>query len=407
MTASALPLPPHLTSATREAPATAAPDATAMLAAALARESAGHRVIHLEVGEPDAPTPAHVVEAAVRALHAGATRYVQAAGIVRLREAAARHFRARGIAADDADAARVVVTPGAKALLHHVATATLGAGDEALVPDPGYPVAAGIVRLVGARPVPYPIHPERGIDVEALERLVTARTRLLVLNSPHNPTGAMATREQLDAIADLAHRRDLVVLSDEIYWRHVYDGAHESIATRPGMAARTVVVDGLSKAWAMTGWRLGFGLMPAWLAAEVTRLVSLSTTCVPAFVQEAGIAALEGPDDEMTSYVAELRRRRDWLVGALNEIPGIRCAAPHGAFYVFPCVRGLLERASLDAADLARRLLDEAGVACVPGSAYGAQGEGHLRLSFAASMEQLREAVDRIRQFSAAGSGCF
>jgi aspartate/methionine/tyrosine aminotransferase len=287
-----------------------------------------------------------------------------------------------------------------------VATATLGAGDEALVPDPGYPVAAGIVRLVGARPVPYPIHPERGIDVEALERLVTARTRLLVLNSPHNPTGALATRGQLDALADLAHRRDLVVLSDEIYWRHVYDGAHESIATRPGMAARTVVVDGLSKAWAMTGWRLGFGLMPAWLAAEVTRLVSLSTTCVPAFVQEAGIAALEGPDDEMTAYVAELRRRRDWLVGALNEIPGIRCAAPRGAFYVFPCVRGLLERKSLDAAELARRLLDEAGVACVAGSAYGARGEGHLRLSFAASMEELREAVDRIRQFSAAGSRC-
>ncbi|HEY0972529.1 MAG TPA: pyridoxal phosphate-dependent aminotransferase, partial [Gemmatimonadales bacterium] len=346
--------------------------------------------------EPDAPTPAHVVEAAVRALRAGATRYVEPAGVPPLRDAVARHFRSRGI---DADAARVVVTSGAKALLHHVAAATLAPGDEALVPDPGYSAAAGIVRLAGARPVPYPVCAERGIDVAGLESLVTARTRLLVLNSPHNPTGAVLQGEQLDALADLAHRRGLLVLSDEIYWRHVYDGAPGSIATRAGMAERTVVVDGLSKAYAMTGWRLGFGVMPEALAAAVTRLVSHSTTCVPPFVQEAGIAALEGPDDDMAAYVAELRTRRDWLVAALGTIPGIRCAAPRGAFYVFPCVRGLLDGTSLDTAELAHRLLDEAGVACVAGSAYGARGEGHLRLSFAAPLEELREAMERIRRF--------
>lgn len=373
--------------------------ATAVLVAARAREAAGERIVRLEVGEPDAPTPAHVVEAAVRALRAGATRYVEPAGLPGLREAIAAHVCARGV---QAGPAQVVVTSGAKPLLLYTALAVLRPGDEVLVPDPGYPVVRSIVQLAGARAVPYPLHPVGRwvVDVAAVEAAVTPRTRVLVLNSPHNPTGAVLAPDALDALAALAHRHDLLVLSDEIYARHVYDGTHESIASRPGMADRTVLVDGFSKAYAMTGWRLGYGVMPEALAERVTQLVVQSTSCAPPFVQHAGLAALTGPDDEMHAYVAELRGRRSWIADALNEIAGIRCRVPQGAFYVFPDVSGLLARGGLSSGEFAARLLREHGVACVPGSAFGARGEGHLRLSFAVPPGDLRLAVTRIESFA-------
>lgn len=375
--------------------------ATDVLAAARALEAAGRRVIHLEVGEPDAPTPPHVVEAGVRALRDGHTRYAPAAGIPELRRAAADALERRGVPADPA---RVVVGPGARALLFATLLAVVRPGDEVLVPDPGYGVYAATAAFAGGRAVAYAFGTDqrRPLDVEALAALVTARTRVLVLNAPHNPTGATLDGPTLDAVAELARRHDLLVVSDEIYARHVYgDGCltgdsaavQPSVAGRPGMAERTVVVDGLSKAYAMTGWRVGYAVLPAALVAPVTALVAQSATCTAPFVQHAGVAALTGPQDAVAAQVAELRRRRDVLVAGLNGIPGVRCAVPCGAFYVFPRVDGGGESAG----GVARRLLEEYGVAGVPGGAFGACGEGHVRFAYTAPVEELMAAVEAVR----------
>ncbi|GJG89279.1 aminotransferase [Gemmatimonadetes bacterium T265] len=379
--------------------------ATDVLAAARALEAAGRRVVHLEVGEPDAPTPPHVVEAGVRALRDGHTRYGPTAGIPELRAAAAAALAARGVPAEPA---RVVVAPGAKALLFSALLAAVRAGDEVLVPDPGYGAYGAITEFAGGRAVRYRLDAARdfAVDPDEVASHATSRTRVLVLNAPHNPTGGVIDPPALAHLAELAQRHDLLVVSDEIYARHVYpDGypdaarpipTHPSIAGLPGMAERTVVVDGFSKAYAMTGWRLGYAALPPALVAPVTALLAQSATCTPAFVQHAGVAALAGPQDSVVVQVAELRRRRDWFAAALGRVDGVRCARPRGAFYVFPRVDGALAGTGHSAESLAAHLLAKYSVACVAGSAFGPGGAGHLRFAYTAPVDDLAVAVDAL-----------
>src|SRR3989449_842935 len=368
-----------------------------VLAAARRLEDAGQQVVHLEIGEPDGATPSHVVEAAVRALHDGHTRYVNPAGLPALRDAIAASLAWRGVRAS---AENVVVVPGAKPMVFYALLAVLEAGDEVLVPDPGFPIYPSVVRFAGAVPVRYPLDAEGGLDAERLASLIGPRTRALVVNLPGNPTGGVVTTDDLLAIADLALRHDLVVISDEVYGRIRYDrgGRADSIAALPGMPDRTVIVDSFSKAYAMTGWRLGFGVLPAPLVERVTTLVVNGTSCTPPFVQLAGLAALTGPQDTVTAAVSRLERRRDWLVGGLNGLPRVRCARPGGAVHAFPDVRQVEERAGLSTRQLAARLLEEHGVAVLPGTDFGPGGAGHLRLSFAVSPANLDLALERMRE---------
>ncbi|AHG89949.1 aminotransferase class I and II [Gemmatirosa kalamazoonensis] len=368
-----------------------------MVAEARRRAAEGHDVVRLDIGEPDLPTPAHIVEAGVAALRAGATRYVAPAGIPPLRAAIADVQRTRGVAAT---AEQVVVTSGAKPMLLYALLALVQRGDEVLVPDPGYPGYAAAARIAGARVRHYPLARDGAqfrLDVDALRAAVRERTRVLVLNTPQNPTGCVLDDHERLAIAELAEERDLWVVSDEIYDGLRYDDrAASSVAALPGMAARTVVVDGFSKTYAMTGWRLGYGVMPSSLVPAVTALVNESTTCAPAFVQHAGLAALTGPQDDAIAMRELFRARRDALVAGLRGVAGVRAEAPDGAFYVFADVAGLL-RAGETCVALADRLLREHDVACIPGAAYGRRGEGMLRLAFTTSEERIREAVTRIR----------
>jgi aspartate/methionine/tyrosine aminotransferase len=360
------------------------------------------------VGEPDTPTPPHVVDAGVRALHAGHTRYGPPAGLPALRAAIAESLRARGVPADPA---HVVVSPGAKAMLFTTLLAAVRPGDEVLVPDPGYPAYAAVAEFAGGRAVRYRLRARDAfaVDPDEVAARCTPRTRVLVLNLPGNPTGGVAAPGALERLAALAAARDLLVVSDEVYARYAYGdtrsdvtgAAAPSIAALPGMAARTVLVDGFSKAYAMTGWRLGYGLLPAALVQPVAALLANSASCTATFVQHAGLAALTGPQDGVAARVAELRDRRDSLVAALNTIDGVRCVLPAGAFYAFPSVGGVLARLGLTTEALAHRLLAEHGVACVPGTAFGPAGTGHLRLAFTAAPADLALAVERLRACAA------
>jgi aspartate aminotransferase len=364
-----------------------------VLARARALEAQGRRILHLEIGEPDFPTPAHIVEAGVRALRDGHTRYGPPPGLPALREAICERLLAeRGVRATPDE---VVVTPGAKPILFLAILATVGAGDEVLVPDPGFPIYESVVRFAGARVVPVPVREESGfsLDVDAAERLVTPRTRMLIFNSPANPTGGGTTQRDLERIAALAQRHDLWVVADEIYARISYEEPHTSIAALPGMRDRVILSDGFSKAYAMTGWRLGFGVVPRRLAEPLTRLVINSNSCTAAFVQLAGVEALRGTQEPVDRMVAEFRRRRDLVVSALGAIPGVRCAMPRGAFYAFPDVRAL----PISAGELASRLLEEHGIATLSGTAFGPGGDGHLRISYVSAPEVLTEALERIR----------
>ncbi len=364
-------------------------------AAARRLEAAGCDVVHLEIGEPGIPTPPHIVEAAVCALAEGATRYTLPAGLPELRDAIAVSARARGI---PAAAENVVVTSGAKPLLLYAALALVDPGDEVLVPDPGFPIYESVARLAGGQPVGYPVDlsSEHGVSAEAIAGAITSRSRLLILNAPHNPTGSDIAPSELDAIAELVCAHDLIVLSDEVYGRLRFRGTPTSIATRPGLAERTIVVDSFSKTYGMTGWRLGYGIMPARLAERVATLVVNSTSCAPPFVQRAGLAALTGPQSVVDEVVAGLRERRDALVRDLNAIEGIRCATPPATFYVFPNMTELLASCGLTTASLATYLLERYGTATLAGTAFGARGAGHLRLSFATTRERLAQAVERI-----------
>jgi aspartate aminotransferase len=363
-----------------------------VLAQAKALEAQGRKIIHLEIGEPDFATPPHVIEAAVEALHAGQTHYVPAPGIPELRESVVAFLERWQRLRTTPD--RVVITPGAKPVMFFVMLALCQAGDEVIYPDPAFPMYESIAAFTGAKPVPLPLREENEfrIDPAELERLITPRTRLLILNSPHNPCGSALTKADCEAIAEIAMKHDLTVLSDEVYWAIRYDGGHASVLDVDGMAERTILLDGWSKTFAMTGWRLGFGVLPPALVEPVTRLIINSVSCTSAFSQHAARAALEGPWEPVERMVAEFRARRDLIVDLLNKIPGVSCQTPHGAFYVFPRVTEI----GLPAAALQDRLMNEVGVAVLPGTAFGSYGEGYLRLSYANSAENLRAAVAAI-----------
>ncbi len=364
-----------------------------VLARAKALERAGRQIVHLEIGEPDFDTPAHIKEAAKQALDAGATHYGPSAGLPELREAIAKHIgETRGVpvAPDE-----VVVTPGAKPIMFFTIMALAGEGDEVIYPNPGFPIYESVINFVGAVPVPIPLREESGFgfDLALFERRVSPRTRLIIVNSPQNPTGGVLDRGQLERIADIARRRGIPVLSDEIYRQFLYEGEFASIMTLPGMRELTILLDGFSKSYAMTGWRLGYGVMPQPLAEHLTRLMVNSASCTASFVQLAGIAALQGDQTPVGRMVGEFRRRRDLLVDGLNRLPGVTCARPRGAFYAFPNVQATGRRSG----EIAERLLNEAGVALLSGTAFGAHGEGYLRLSYANSEANLRLALERMR----------
>jgi len=372
---------------------------TAFEAAARARalEATGRDVIHLEIGEPDFDTPANVREAAKRALDEGWTHYGPPLGLPALREAIATDATARKRFAVDPE--NVVVTPGAKPIMFYALLALAQPGDEVIYPDPGFPIYESMTRFVGATPVPIPLREENEfrMDVQELRSLVTDRTRLIIFNSPHNPTGSVLTEEDLRAIADLAAERDITVLADEIYGRILYEGEHHSIAALPGMAERTIVLDGFSKTYAMTGWRLGYAILPPDLLPVFSRLIINSVSCTSSHSQMAAVEALTGPQDDVEAMVEEFRARRELIVNGLDAIPGIRCLKPHGAFYVFPNVSGT----GVAGPEMANRLLDEAGVACLAGTAFGRVGRDHLRVSYANSPENISRALERIAQVAA------
>jgi len=367
-----------------------------VLAKARALEAKGRSVVHLEIGEPDFDTPAPIRAAAVRALEEGFTHYGPSAGLPEVREAIAAYIaRDRRLAVT---AEQVVVTPGGKPVLTFAILACVNPGDEVIVPNPGFPIYESAVRFAGGTAVPLALREDRAFRFGAadLEALLTPRTKMVVLNSPHNPTGSMLTPGDLDEIAALLKDRDIWVLSDEIYSKILYEGVHESIATRPGMQERTVLLDGFSKTYAMTGWRLGYGVMNPTLAKHVARLATNVYSCATSFVQRAAPTALSGPQDEVKAMVAEFRRRRDAIVSGLNAIPGVTCTKPAGAFYVFPNVKGL----GMKSAEAEHALLEEAGVAALSGTAFGSFREGYLRFSYANSIENIQEGLRRFEVFA-------
>jgi len=364
-----------------------------VLAKAKALEKQGKDVIHLEIGEPDFDTPKNIKEAAVKALYGGFTHYVPAAGIPQLREAIAEYIsKTRRI---NVDPEEVVVTPGAKPIMFFSILACVNPGEEVLYPNPGFPIYESVINFVGAKPVPIPLLEENDfrLDHEYVKDKITKKTKMIILNSPENPTGGVLTREDLKVIVDcISNRDDVIVLSDEIYSRIIYEGEHESIASFKGMKEKSIVLDGFSKTYAMTGWRLGYGVMRKDLTQKVTQLMINSNSCTCAFVQMAGVEALKGPQKEPERMDAEFKKRREVIVSGLNKIEGITCKKPRGAFYVFPNITGT----GMDCRKLGDYLLNEAGVAVLPGTSFGKYGEGYLRLSFANSIENINKALDRI-----------
>ncbi|HEV2426566.1 MAG TPA: pyridoxal phosphate-dependent aminotransferase [Terriglobia bacterium] len=360
-----------------------------VLVRAKALEAAGREIVHLEIGEPDFPTAMHIVEAGVDALRYGWTRYGPPAGQPALREAVAEDAaRRRGIAVDPSE---VVITPGAKPVMFFVIMALIDRGDEVICPDPGFPIYESMINFVDGRPVPYGFREPRDFDVDVGDIIskITERTRLVILNSPHNPTGGVMPRESVAELARVLADRDLFVLSDEIYSRLIYEGEHASVAQFPGMKEKTIILDGFSKTYAMTGWRLGYGIMRPDLAQRVAQLQTNATSCTASFTQIAGVTALLGDQGCVDDMREEFRRRRRVLVEGLNQIPGFRCRQPHGAFYAFPNITGTGRKSKA----LADALLDEAGVAALSGTAFGASGEGYLRFSFANSVENIQKAL--------------
>ena len=365
-----------------------------VLAKAKALEKQGKDIVHLEIGEPDFDTPRNIKEAAIKALNTGYTHYVPSAGIPEFRQAIADYIsKTRNL---EVSAEEVVVTPGGKPIMFFTILALVNPGDEVLYPNPGFPIYESLINFVGAKPVPIPLEEKNdfSLDREYVKKMITKKTKLIILNSPENPTGGVLSKEDLKVIADcIAHRDDVFVLSDEIYSRIIYDSKHESITAFPGMKEKTIILDGFSKTYAMTGWRLGYGVMRKDLAAKMAQLMTNSNSCTSAFTQMAGIEALNGPQTEEEKMVAEFKRRREVIVEGLNKIKGITCKKPRGAFYVFPNITGT----GMDCRKLGDHLLNNAGVAVLPGTSFGKFGEGYLRLSFANSVENIKKALDRIR----------
>ena len=365
-----------------------------VLAAARQLEAQGREIVHLEIGEPDFDTPSNIVEAAVAALRGGKTHYTPAAGIPELRAAIAEYIsQTRSI---DVDPSEVVVVPGGKPIMFFAILALIEDGDEVIYPNPGFPIYESMIQFCGGVAVPIPLREENEfrLDVDELAAKITPRTKMVIINSPANPTGGVLTRQDLEGIAAAVEGKPIVVLSDEIYSRIIYEGEHHSIASLPGMKERTIILDGFSKTYAMTGWRLGYGVMPKALAEAVTKLMINSNSCSAAFTQYAAIEALKGPQEAVAQMVAEFRRRRDYIVDGLNAIPGFRCLRPQGAFYVFPNITGT----GMTSKQLEQLLLREAGVASLAGTAFGSFGEGYLRFSYANSLPNIRKALERIKE---------
>jgi len=366
-----------------------------VLVRAQALERQGKEVVHLQIGEPDFDTPRHIRQAAATALDEGWTHYSPSPGLMEFRQVIAEHVsKTRGIAVAPEE---VVVTPGGKPIMFFTMMALLDEGDEAIYPNPGFPIYESVIELLGARAVPLPLREERdfAFDVDEFERLVTPRTKLVIVNSPQNPTGGVLDKQTLDRVAEIARKQDFYILSDEIYSRIIYEGEPLSLSSYPGLKERVVILDGFSKTYAMTGWRLGYGVMEPTLAKHVARLQTTSNSCTNSFVQRAGIAALRGPQDGVDEMVAEFRRRRDAVVAGLNKLPGVSCRMPKGAFYVFPNIT----KTGMKSQELADSLLNEAGVATLSGTAFGAYGEGYLRLSYANSLPNLEKALQKMHEF--------
>jgi aspartate/methionine/tyrosine aminotransferase len=364
-----------------------------VLAKAKNLEAQGRNIIHLEIGQPDFPTPFNICEAAFRAMKDGYTGYGPAAGLLELREVVAEHISTtRGI---EINPDEVVVTPGAKPIIFFTLLALVNEGDEVIYPDPGFPIYESVINFVGAKGIPLPLREEVDFrfHIDDLVDAISERTRLLIINSPQNPTGGLLTNEELEAIAELANKHDFYVLADEIYSHILYEGKHESIIRFPGMKERTILLDGFSKTYSMTGWRLGYGVVPKPLVEKIVRLMINSNSCTCSFTQIAGIEALKGSQEFVEEMVTEFKRRRDAVVDGLNAIAEISCLKPAGAFYVFPNVKQI----PLSCEALADYLLEEAGVALLAGTAFGKFGDGYLRISYANSLENIQEALERIQ----------
>ena len=367
-----------------------------VLVKARALEAQGRSIIHLEIGEPDFPTPRHIVEAGMRALDEGHTKYGPTPGLPEFRDMIAAHVsKTRGI---QVAGENVCVVPGGKPIMFFTMIALLEEGDEVIFPDPSFPIYESMIRFLGATPVPIPLVEKRGFsfDLDVFRKKLSEKTKLIILNSPANPAGSVIPKEDLKAIADMIRDKNVMVLSDEIYSRIWYETEPTSITSFDGMVEKTIILDGFSKTYAMTGWRLGFGVMPLWLADAVNILTVNSNSCTASFTQRAGMAALSGPQECVTAMVTEFKKRRDAIVNGLNEIPGFRCQLPAGAFYAFPNVMGT----GIPSKELADILLNEAGVACLNGAGFGKYGEGYIRFSYANSLDNILEAIERIRKIS-------
>jgi aspartate/methionine/tyrosine aminotransferase len=366
-----------------------------VLAKAKALEKQGKDIVHLEIGEPDFDTPKNIKDAATKALSAGYTHYTPSAGMPEVKQVIAEYIsKTRKL---DVKPEEVVITPGGKPIIFFSMLALVSARDEVMYPNPGFPVYESLIKFVDAKPVPIPLKEENefSFDPEYVKKKITKKTKMIILNSPENPTGGVIPREQLKVIADcLENRDDVFVLSDEIYSRIIYEGKPESISQFPGMKDKTIILDGFSKTYAMTGWRLGYGVMRKDLAGKMAQLMTNSNSCTNVFVQLAGVEALKGPQTEPEKMVAEFKKRREVIVNGLNEIKGITCTKPHGAFYAFPNITGT----GMNSRKLGDHLLQNAGVAVLPGISFGEYGEGYLRLSFANSVENIKKALDRIEK---------
>jgi aspartate/methionine/tyrosine aminotransferase len=359
---------------------------------ARALERQGKDIVHLEIGEPDFDTPKNIVQAAVDALHKGWTHYGPSAGLPELRQAIAEDVsKSRGVPVSSDE---VVVVPGGKPIIFFTLLALADVGDEVIYPNPGFPIYESMIQYVGAKGVPVQLHESRdfGLDVNELASLITDRTRLIILNSPQNPTGGIMTKQDVNKVAEAIGDRNIMVLSDEIYSRLLFEGSHYSIMSVPGFKERTLLLDGFSKTYAMTGWRMGYGVMRPDLAAQITRLMTNSNSCTASFTQIAGVEALRGDQSSVDHMRDEFKRRRDVFVAGLNKIKGFSCRLPKGAFYVFPNITGTGWKSK----KLADALLDDAGIAGLSGTAFGAYGEGYLRFSVANSLENLNKALARI-----------
>ena len=368
-----------------------------VLAKARRLEAEGMDIVHLEIGEPDFDTPGHVVEAGAQALGNGYTHYGPSPGLTELRERIAQEVSAtRGISVTGDN---VVVTPGGKPIMFFSILALVNEGDEVLYPNPGFPIYESMIRFVGGVPVPMKLLSSRDFNVvvDEVAGQITPKTKLMMVNSPNNPCGSIIEKDDLRRLADLARDHDIAVLSDEIYIRFLYEGEHSSIASFPGMRDRTVILDGFSKSYAMTGWRIGYGVMPLDLVEPISRLSTNSVSCTASATQMAAIQAMDGPQDGSYAMVAEFKSRRDIIVNGLNQVPGVRCPMPKGAFYAFPNVEGT----GMTSRDFADGLLQEGGVACLAGESFGEYGEGCVRFSFANSAENIEKALERIERFVA------